>query len=284
MKTTSRHPVLGTGSGSLPSLPVHRNEGLEVVIVVRGSVRWQTENRVEEVTAGSIFFTFPWEAHGSVEEFERGHFWQYAIFRVDEIFRGRRRSFSFPEVFGFSEAEGTQVARTLLSAHRRSWPAGKFLRDLFEELIAETKNRRAKNAAGKLCALARLIMVELSRIVGREELNSRPPSVTHSVAQFLKVLAARCDEPWTLEKMANVSGYQRTHLANQIKHLTGDSPTRHLKRLRVERARFLLSTTNDTITEIAHQCGFATSQHFARIFREFTLTSAGDFRTQKRRR
>jgi transcriptional regulator GlxA family with amidase domain len=80
--------------------------------------------------------------------------------------------------------------------------------------------------------------------------------------------------------MAKTSGYQRTHLANQIKQLTGDSPTQHLKRLRVERARSLLRTTNHTITEITHQCGFATSQHFARIFRQFTLTSASDYRDQ----
>ena len=82
--------------------------------------------------------------------------------------------------------------------------------------------------------------------------------------------------------MAEKSGYQRTHLANQIKHLTGDSPTQHLKRLRIERARSLLRTTDQNITEIDYQCGFMTSQHFARIFRQFTLMSASDYREQAR--
>ena len=59
-------------------------------------------------------------------------------------------------------------------------------------------------------------------------------------------------------------------------------PTQHLKRLRVERARSLLLTTDQNITEIAHQCGFMTSQHFARIFRQFTLMSASDYREKAR--
>lgn len=282
MKTAHKHPVQETGSGSLPTLPLHRNAGLEVVIVVRGSVRWQTEKRVEEVGAGSVFFTFPWEAHGSVDEFERGHFWQYAIFQVGEIRSGRNKSISFPDTFGFSRSEAKGIAGALLRAPHRSWKAGSFLRELMDELILETQNRPAKSAAGKVCALSRLIIAELSRIVVQSERNAGTPIGTQSVAQFLKILAERCDESWTLEKMAEKSGYQRTHLANQIKQLTGDSPTQHLKRLRIERARSLLRTTDQNITEIAHQCGFMTSQHFARIFRQFTFMSASDYREQAR--
>jgi transcriptional regulator GlxA family with amidase domain len=46
----------------------------------------------------------------------------------------------------------------------------------------------------------------------------------------------------------------------------------------VERARRLLRTTNLSVTEIALACGFASSQHFARVFQQFTGVTASAYR------
>lgn len=52
----------------------------------------------------------------------------------------------------------------------------------------------------------------------------------------------------------------------------------HLQRLKIERSRHLLRHTAQSITEIAMECGFASSQHFARIFKNFSGQSASDYR------
>lgn len=54
-----------------------------------------------------------------------------------------------------------------------------------------------------------------------------------------------------------------------FKHSTGMTPHRWLLTRRIARARALLQDSPDTITDIAHRCGFADHSHFTREFRRF---------------
>jgi AraC-like DNA-binding protein len=70
--------------------------------------------------------------------------------------------------------------------------------------------------------------------------------------------------------MAAACGLARTRFAELVREVTGETPIRLLNRARVRRARQLLVRTDRSITEIAHACGFASSQYFATVFRQFT--------------
>ncbi|EHD22305.1 MULTISPECIES: HTH-type transcriptional activator RhaS [Brenneria] len=56
-------------------------------------------------------------------------------------------------------------------------------------------------------------------------------------------------------------------LHRQLKQQTGMTPQRYLNRLRLLEARKRLLTSDQTITEIAHACGFGDSNHFSTQFR-----------------
>ena len=91
-----------------------------------------------------------------------------------------------------------------------------------------------------------------------------------SVLRLLAELRGNCAEPWTLDQMAARLQLRRTRFSALFRHYTGDAPLHYLLRLRVERARHLLRTTDRSVTEIAMACGFASSQHLAKIFHQFT--------------
>lgn len=55
----------------------------------------------------------------------------------------------------------------------------------------------------------------------------------------------------------------------------------YLNRLRIDRARVGLRNTAASITDIALDCGFCSSQHFARVFRQFTGMTALEYRQKK---
>ena len=57
------------GRGSARTLGTHRDYGLEIIYLEKGALNWHVQGRVERVTAGSVFFSLPWEEHGSVDEF-----------------------------------------------------------------------------------------------------------------------------------------------------------------------------------------------------------------------
>jgi len=86
------------------------------------------------------------------------------------------------------------------------------------------------------------------------------------VLKLVERLRLECDQPWTLDSMARACQLKRTQFELLVKKLTGDVPMVLLNRLRIQRAQALLKKSGKTITEIAFEVGFESSQYFARVF------------------
>ena len=98
------------------------------------------------------------------------------------------------------------------------------------------------------------------------------------VKELISNLPASCDHKWTLQQMADQCGLQRTRLSTLFQKLTGSTPMEYLARLRMEHAKMLLRETELKIIEIALECGFSTSQHFANTFRRTTNMTPSAYR------
>jgi len=105
-----------------------------------------------------------------------------------------------------------------------------------------------------------------------------------SVSMFLERLKNELHEPWTLELMAEKSGLARTRFAHHCRKLTNLSPMGYLQRQRVEKAKLLLVDFKQSITEIAMNCGFASSAYFASVFRQHANCSPREFRDAANKR
>jgi transcriptional regulator GlxA family with amidase domain len=99
-----------------------------------------------------------------------------------------------------------------------------------------------------------------------------------AVSRALSLLQTRFRENWSLERLASESGISRARLARLFRRQVGTSIHKVLNKIRVEHAQGLLKDSDLSIGEIADDCGFATSQHFARIFRQFTSSTAAEYR------
>jgi AraC-like DNA-binding protein len=84
--------------------------------------------------------------------------------------------------------------------------------------------------------------------------------------------------------MAKRCGLGRTRFAALCRRITGDSPLTLVNRLRVDRAKQALKATEAPVTAIALECGFGSSQYFARVFRRFTGMEARGYRLRHRKR
>ncbi|HLL90969.1 MAG TPA: helix-turn-helix domain-containing protein [Tepidisphaeraceae bacterium] len=85
-----------------------------------------------------------------------------------------------------------------------------------------------------------------------------------------ELMRDRIGDPLDVSVLARAVGVSRVHLTRLYLKHRGTTPAAHLRQLRVARAGDLLSTTTLSVKEVAAVCGFATPEHFARVFRAAT--------------
>jgi len=71
-----------------------------------------------------------------------------------------------------------------------------------------------------------------------------------------------------IDGIASKLGIGRSQFYRKIKALTNYSPVELLRKLRLEKARELLTSTDRTVSEIAYEVGFSAPAYFTRVYRE----------------
>jgi AraC family transcriptional regulator len=94
----------------------------------------------------------------------------------------------------------------------------------------------------------------------------------------MEYLEAHLGDDVRLNDVAAVVGLSTTHVANLFRDGTGEAPHRWLMRRRFEQACELLAKPHLSITDIAHHCGFASSQHLATVMRRHLATTPTAYR------
>ena len=98
-----------------------------------------------------------------------------------------------------------------------------------------------------------------------------------AVARAVRLMAARIAEPVPLEEIAGQAGVSARQMERQFKQATGQSPSHYYRALRLKAARQLVVYSNDSMAEIAHAVGYASSTPLVQHYREaFGLTPQQD--------
>lgn len=93
-------------------------------------------------------------------------------------------------------------------------------------------------------------------------------------------LEAHLSDDVGLSELAQVVGLSTARLTVLFRDGTGESPHRWLMNRRFARACELLGKPALSVTEIAHRCGFASSQHLATVMRRRLATTPTTYRRQ----
>jgi AraC family transcriptional regulator len=84
-----------------------------------------------------------------------------------------------------------------------------------------------------------------------------------------------------VEDLAKLVSLSPSHFCRVFKESFGESPHSYVTRLRVERARTLMLTTSESLSQIALACGLADQAHLCRCFRRVTGTTPGFWRRSR---
>jgi len=83
---------------------------------------------------------------------------------------------------------------------------------------------------------------------------------------------------WTLDELADIACMSGEHLRRLCRKELGRSPMQHLTHLRLQRARHLLSVTDDKVEVIARAVGFESAFTFSNTFNKWIGWRPSEFR------
>lgn len=85
----------------------------------------------------------------------------------------------------------------------------------------------------------------------------------------------------TLDELARTAGMSPKYFCKVFKELTDKTPVEYLNYYRIESACEMLTLTDETITEVAMNCGFNDMSYFSKTFSKFKGISPNKFRQTK---
>jgi transcriptional regulator GlxA family with amidase domain len=84
--------------------------------------------------------------------------------------------------------------------------------------------------------------------------------------------------PLDVAALAAIAGTSQAHFIRTFRATFGETPHRYLQRRRVERAMFLLRTTDRSVTDVCFDVGFGSLGTFSRTFRAIVGASPVAYR------
>jgi AraC family transcriptional regulator len=116
-------------------------------------------------------------------------------------------------------------------------------------------------------------MAHLSRLAGGHHADREISRGGLSVANLRRVqdyIHSTLPATVTLVELSRVAGLSRRHFVRAFRESVGATPLGYVRTLRIEEAKRRLSQGNQSITEVALDCGFCHPQHFATAFKRAT--------------
>jgi AraC family transcriptional regulator, glycine betaine-responsive activator len=99
-------------------------------------------------------------------------------------------------------------------------------------------------------------------------LGERMRTAGPALVEVVQLMEANIEEPLSLDELARLTNSSPRQLQRMFKQHMDMPPTQYYLKLRLHKARELLRQTDMSITDIAVACGFQSSCHFGRVYRE----------------
>lgn len=104
----------------------------------------------------------------------------------------------------------------------------------------------------------------------------------HKLKKVLEFIRSSYSRQITLEDMAKAAGMSPKYFCSFFKTMTTKTPVEYLNSHRIERAAHRLLITDDSITDIAFDCGFNDLSYFIKVFKDEKQITPKQFRATGR--
>ena len=264
--------IVKNSSIRLNAFPKSASTGIKIFCVLEGKFEWCVDYGQYSLFPGDVALILPKQEFGSINGvLEIGSFsWIHLSIQrndVDEILTGAWSN--------LSESECRAISHILLVNNSpvlsKFNDGGKLLKSIQNELSSQEIGYHAK---------VNYQLDELFISISRQLTKQRNPGrdFPKTFMNLEQALRQDLSHQWTVEEMAALVGLGTTLFNEKVKSYSGFSPINYLINIRISEAIKLLKRPGISLTDIALDTGFYSSQHFSTTFKKLTGYTPSEFR------
>lgn len=126
-----------------------------------------------------------------------------------------------------------------------------------------------------------IILQLLSRFLDSSSFNTKSSDpIPSKILESISYIQLNLKENLTVRILAKRANLHQDYFSRIFYQVTGERPLAYIHVKRIERAQYLIATTNLSYDEIAEETGFDYVPHFSKIFKKITSLTPGEYKKQ----
>ncbi|MEG0691537.1 MAG: AraC family transcriptional regulator [Oscillospiraceae bacterium] len=245
----------------LPLINHYHKDKLEFVIVVDGIQRYTASDVSYTLYGGDVFFTLPNEIHSSGQNPQS----------VNEILWFQIDVATTNSFLDLPEREAIHLYNRLINFSARQFPLSRRFINLFLESFELLSNN---NVSDKIKGHSLFIYCLVSML----ESEATVQTLTEDIDAAKQYILTHIKEMIDMDELLGVSGLSVSRFKEKFKEQIGLSPREFINSTKIEKAKVKVALTKESITDIAFEYSFSSSNYFCVVFKQFTGYSPKEFR------
>lgn len=257
----------------LNSLPSSTSDCIRIYYVLDGKFEWHIHQQQHLLFPNDIALILPGQQFGSAKGYmEIGTIWWMHL-KLQNL--DRTNKIVMGEWSRLTESESQTIGKILLFNNpgvlSKLTDAGRIIQCLQNELLDQEIGY-----GSRVNLLLDELLIHITRYLTKQNNSGR--DFPKAFLQLEQSLRQDLSHQWTVEEMAAMVGMGSTLFNERVKNYSGFSPINYLINIRISEAIKLLKKPNLSVTDIALDTGFYSSQHFSTTFKKLTGYTPSEFR------
>lgn len=250
---------------------LHHWNSWEMSYIISGEGHRILGDTKEPFSAGEVVLVVP----------EMPHQWIFAPDKTDRDGNIENITISFPPDLLKRLSHVMPEFCQLAEWYERLDTSVKFKPAECEKIAVVLRRMEHESAVERVTSLLQLLeSIERNRnftVVGRF---AKPCSVEEKVKKIEIYISCNYNHDFSIDRLAQYIGMNRSSLCTMFKRQTGKTIIERLLNFRIEMAKYLLSSTTESISSCCYSSGFNDVPHFNRTFRQMVGMTPGEYRAQ----
>ncbi|MDD7270808.1 MAG: AraC family transcriptional regulator [Spirochaetales bacterium] len=256
---------------SIEKVGVHWHEELEFIHVYEGKSKLHIDKTEVNLTAGSAIFINSGHLHSAYGNAKI----KSLVFHHSLI--GSENSIFYQEVI-FPLLDNDKLSYLVLS-DKEEWERNVTKNMMLAYDVINTESYDYENEARFHITRALRQLNENIKI--NQKINSHDGITYNRIKKVLRYIDDNLSEELNNDKLSKLIAVSESVLLKSFKQTIGLSPMQYVLKKRIDRARYLIITTDKKISDIASECGFNDMSYFSKIFKRNFNVSPTEYKIER---